>query len=153
MFLLRFLPEQYHHLAGFQHLRDLSNISRPSTGAGQFYRDVKRGRISEEEIVRSAQFKEMAERLQSFIRIEQMLYPGQTKMIVSFDPRKAHSQIKADYMLYHREGSLDAAVYCGLFLRTREEKMLPVTYVVEQSRRYVANQVMLDCEIEILSRT
>lgn len=115
VFLLRFLPEQYHHLAGFQHLRDLTNISHPATGAGRFYRDVKKGRISEDEILRSAQFGEIAERLQSFSYIEQILCAGQTKIIVSFDPQKAHSQIKADYMLYRRDGGFDAAVYCGLF--------------------------------------
>lgn len=153
VFLLRFLPEQYHHLAGFQHLRDLTNISHPATGAGRFYRDVKKGRISEDEILRSAQFGEIAERLQSFSYIEQILCAGQTKIIVSFDPQKAHSQIKADYMLYHRDGGFDAAVYCGLFLRTMGEKMLPVTYVVEHGRRYVANQIMLDCSIEIANGT
>lgn len=153
VFLLRFLPEYYHHLAGFQHLSDFSDLFRPGNGASGFYQNVKKGRIPEEKLYRSVHFHEMEARLQYFAKIEEILCSGQTKIIVSYDPNKAFSKIQADFLLYRREGYFATATYYGLFLRSVGEKLLPITYVVEPSRRYVANQLMLDCEIEILSRT
>lgn len=153
VFLLRFLPEYYHHLAGFQHLRDFSDLAQPGNGARGVYRNVKKGRISEEKLHQSVHFHEMEARLQYFAKIEEILCSGQTKIIVSYDPNKAFSKIDADFLLYQREGYFATATYYGLFLRSRGETLLPITYVVEHSQRYVANQRILDCEIEILNRT
>ena len=42
---LRFKKENYHHLAGFQHLTDFRDISNPRQGKKQFYQDIREQRI------------------------------------------------------------------------------------------------------------
>ncbi len=51
-FILKFSPEHDHHLAGYQHLNDLPHISEPQL-KDKFYREIKKGAISEREITAS----------------------------------------------------------------------------------------------------
>ena len=53
VFLLRFLPEYYHHLAGFQHLRDFSDLAQPGNGARGFYRNVKKAGFRKKSSIRA----------------------------------------------------------------------------------------------------
>ena len=52
--MLRFSREHYHHLAGFQHLTDLSTVSNPISRQ-KFYGDIKKGKIKPEQIKKSCQ--------------------------------------------------------------------------------------------------
>ena len=94
VFILKFSPEHCHHLVGFQHLDDLTHISAPHL-KDKFYRDVKKGAISEEMIIASRKYSEIAERIQNFEKLEDILCSGECKIIVSFDAKTADSKINS----------------------------------------------------------
>lgn len=147
---LRFSRENYHHLAGFQHLTDMPDIAQPRR-KDEFYNRLLNGKISTERLTHSAKYHEIEERLKFFSVIEQILSAGEGKIIVEFDRRKTDSVIEAKFHLFHRDGNplVEAATYYTLFLdRDRGENYFPVTYVVEHSNMYVKNQQMFGCTIE-----
>lgn len=155
VFILKFSPEHYHHLAGFQHLDDLTHISAPHL-KDKFYRDVKKGTISEETIIASKKYPEIAERIQSFDKLEDILCSGECKIIVSFDAETADSKINAEYYLYRRDGAAikGNVTYYHLFLGydLGRDLYYPATYIVEHSNLYMRGQHLLNCEIEILDK-
>ena len=101
---LRFKKENYHHLAGFQHLTDFRDISNPKQGKKRFFDDVKAQRIKTEKVQRSAKYSIIENRLRYFDRIGQIMVPGQQKIIVCFDDSLLRTKIEAVYFLYKKEG-------------------------------------------------
>lgn len=154
-FILKFSPEHYHHLAGFQHLDDLPHISAPQL-KDKFYREIKKGAISEQEITASIKYSEIEERIQNFEQIEDMLCSGECKIIVSFDAKTAGSKIEAEYYLYRRKGAAikGDVIYYHLFLGYNPDRDMyyPATYIVEHSNLYMREQKLLDCEIEMIDK-
>ena len=148
--MLRFSREHYHHLAGFQHLTDLSTVSNPISRQ-KFYGDIKKGKIKPEQIKKSCQYHQVFQRVNSCNILEDILSPGDGKIIVEFDRSKTDSVIQAKFHLFRRMGDpfRGEAVFYTLFIDCEGDKMyFPVTYVVEHSNRYVREQIMLDCTIE-----
>lgn len=147
---LNFLPEHFHHLCGFQHLTDLSNIYMPGNKR-LFYSKVKNGTIDDRHIIKSTKYHSIKDRLQFFQNIEYILCSGETKIIVEFDRSKSGSIINARYYLYKREGSAlqGNVTYYALFLGydNHSHKLYPATYIVEHSPLYMRNQQTLNCEI------
>lgn len=149
---LRFSRENYHHLAGFQHLTDLEHISRPRS-VQQFYRDACKGRITEAQVKKSEHFAEIQERITFFGKLEEILQVSNQKIIVEFHRHRSDSLIQAKYHLFQREGNplLEKVIYYSLFLDGRtNEKYYPVTYIVEHSSKYVRQQKLLSCTIACL---
>lgn len=150
---LRFKKENYHHLAGFQHLTDFRDISNPRQGKKRFFDDVKNQKIKMEKICRSAKYSIIQNRLQYFDRIGQIMVPGQQKIIVCFDDALLKTKIEAVYFLYKKEGVpyTDEYLVCMLFLGydKSSETYFPTTYVVEDSNRYLSGQEFLMCDISI----
>lgn len=148
--LLRFERERYHHLAGFQHLTDLPDIAKPIS-KHKFYNDLRRGRISEDKIKKSGLYAEIRERVNFFDRLEEILSPGEGRIIVEFDKSKTDTVIKAKFHLFRREGKpfTSETVYFTLFIDTEYgDTYYPVTYLVEHSNLYVREQKFYDCTIE-----
>ena len=154
-FLLKFSPEHYHHLAGFQHLDDLPNISNPYL-KDKFYRAVKKGTISEASITASIKYSTIRERIQSFHKLQEILHSGECKIIVPFDAGLADSVIHAEFYLFQRDGAAiqGDVTYYHLFLGYDKQRTAyyPATYIVEHSNLYVRGQALLDCTIEVLPK-
>ena len=150
---LRFKKENYHHLAGFQHLTDFRDISNPRQGKKQFYLDIKEQRIKWEKIRKSAKFDLIEKRLRYFDRIADIMVPGQQKIIVCFNDSLLKTKIEAIYFLYKKDGTPYTGEYqvFMLFLGYDETSRVyfPTTYVVENSNRYLSGQDFLMCDIRI----
>ena len=116
-----FQPANYHHLAGFQHLTDFQSISSPQS-KDLFYRLVKRQQVQTEYIQKSSCFHEIAERLNTFNCLEDILAKGDEKNIVEYDRSKLSSEIEAKYYLYKRVGSVMSGdvhtTFCSSAART-----------------------------------
>lgn len=81
-FTFKFLPENYHHLAGFQHLIDFQNISDYQR-KDQFYGHVKRKRIDANYVQRSSYYHIIADRLNTFAIIEQIVSAGPDESLLN----------------------------------------------------------------------
>lgn len=148
--LLRFSREQYHHLAGFQHLTDLRDIAAPRSKQ-EFYHNLKKGKISPARIKKSCQYHMIRERIECFSVLEDILAPGDSKIIVEFDNRKMATSIRAKFHLFHREGDpfQGEATFFTLFIDSKNgDQYYPVTYIVEHSNMYIRNQNLFNCTIE-----
>lgn len=119
--VLKFSRERYHHLAGFQHLTDLDDVANPRSKQ-EFYNKLKNGNISIGRIKKSCQYDAIRERIESFGMIEEILAPGEGKIIVEFDSSKTESLIRAKFHLYRREGdplrARQLSSHCSLTVRT-----------------------------------
>ena len=154
-FVLCFDVTRYHHLVGYHYLTDLSGIAAPPHGKARFYRRLKNHRITEEEILKSAHFEHISERIAFFAYIEEIVAATECKIIVEFDKQKAGSDIEAKFFLYKRDGNPlngESVTYYSLFIGydAEENAYFPATYVVEHSVKYINQQTMLNCKIELL---
>ena len=152
-FILEFDKKYYHHLAGYHYLTDVLEIADPVQGKERFYRRLKNGKIAEDKILHSELFESIAERIETFAYIEEILSEAECKIIVEFDRNKADSEIEAKFFLYKRNGNplaKEPVVYYMLFIGCdpKAGTYYPATYIVEHSKKYVADQVMLECKIE-----
>ena len=152
-FILTCGKERYHHLAGFHYLTDLVGIADPVYGKKRFYQQLKHHHIKEDTLVKSALYSLIAERIEFFGNIEEILAETECKIIVEFDRDKADSEIEAKYFLYKREGNplqKEPVTYYALFIGFESDTGVyyPATYVVEHSTKYVSDQIMLNCKIE-----
>lgn len=62
--VLQFSTDNYHHLAGFQHLTDVANVYNPFS-KHRFYRGLKNHTIDENLVLSSVHYEEIAERIKS----------------------------------------------------------------------------------------
>ncbi len=155
VFYLVFERSRYHHLVGYQHLTDIVDISAPIYSKARFYRRLKNRKITEEDITKSAHFDYIAERIQFFAYIEEIVGASDCKIIVEFDSAKAQSDIEAKFFLYKRCGNplnKEPVTYYALFIGYDDSNntYYPATYIVEHSKKYVDNQIMLNCTIEVV---
>lgn len=131
--MLRFERERYHHLQDFSTWQTCRILPIPARSK------------------KSCLYDEIRERIESFGMIEEILAPGEGKIIVEFDNSKTDSVIRAKFHLYRREGDpfKREAVFFTLFIDCENSsKYYPVTYVVERSNMYVREQTLYDCTIE-----
>ena len=154
-FVLDFNTKYYHHLVGYHYLTDVVGIAEPLYGKARFYRQLKNHKIKEDKITQSSLFNHIFERIEYFGYIEEILSESDCKIIVDFDKTKADSDIEAKFFLYKREGNplnKEPVTYYALFIGYDdiENTYYPTTYVVEHSKKYVANQTLFDCKIELI---
>lgn len=153
-FILCFSTDNYHHLVGFQHLTDVANVYNPYS-KHRFYRSLKNHGIAESQILSSVHFNEIEERIRYFDFIEKIVSAGECRAIVEFDSRKASSDIAAKFLLFERDGCPllgQPVTYYNLFIDHDNGNGLyyPVTYIVEHSVKYISNQNVFDCKIEVI---
>ena len=154
-FALVFSKRHYHHLVGYHYLTDIVSVANPPNGRTRFYRQLKNGKIIEEQIIKSHLFKNIEERVRYFSNIEDILSASDCKIIVDFDKTKADSEINAKYFLYKRDGNPlkgEAVTYYSLFIGYDDNKKsyYPATYIVEHSTKYINGQTLLNCKIEVV---
>lgn len=153
-FSLKFIPENYHHLVGYQHLTDSPKISKPFRKS-EFYRNLKNGKITDSEVTCSSQYKFISERIDHFKDIPDILSAGKGKIIVEFDNSIPNSEIVAKYYLYKRVGNPligEQTTYSMLFIgySKLEKSYYPATFIIEHSPRYIRDQDLLNCTIEVI---
>lgn len=149
---LNFGRENFHHLLGFQHLTDKPALSYQVKNTKAFYNGLRRGYIAESEIESSEKYADIADRVEYFHELLDILSAGDAKIIVEFDPAKIKTLIEAKFILYKRNGlpyEKDYRVYT-LFIgyNPTDKEYYPTTYVVEPSNFYLDGQRFLGCRIE-----
>lgn len=96
-------------------------------------------------------YLQIAERIEAFSKLEEILEAGEGKIIVEFDTKIPNSLIEAKFLLFKREGNpfKREATYFSLFLDNAEEgkPFFPVSFLVEHSGMYVRDQQTYFCKI------
>lgn len=148
-FILKFSPEHYHHLVGFQHLKDMPTIAFPVVDKRKFYKDIKSGKIDTNLILKSTKFQDISNRVEHFDKILEILNSG--KVIIEFDPSIPNSKVSARFCLFLRDKTkpFGTHTYYNLFIDCNRSNSIyyPATYFVENSNKYIQQQTFLDCTI------
>ena len=151
--IMSFSPEHYHHLVGYHYLTDVKSVSDPYLSKHRFYRSMKNGAVSVEQILNSVHYMQISERIDYFHYLEEIVNEGEGRIIVDFDKQKADSTIDAKFFLFKRDGEVltgESVTYYSLFIGydKKKEVYFPATYIIEHSIKYVSNQRMWNCKIE-----
>lgn len=110
---LCFEKSDFHHLVGLHKLRDIEQLR--SDSREKIFNSVLEGRITQEDLKKSAYYSEMMERLAVFPHIEEIL--DEKNLYFRYDPKKnAFSVIDADLVI---EGQLEQEIIY-LFLDKRQ---------------------------------
>ena len=154
-FILDFKKKRYHHLAGFQHLKDKPHLSTLVKDKTAFYNALSIKGITEQEVVSSQKFALIEERFRFFDQLLSIMAEGEGRIIIDYDQSKTKgSEIKAKFMLYKRNGTpFKEEFRCfSLFIGydPRTEEYYPATYIVEHSNKYTNDQTPLLCTIEVI---
>lgn len=154
-FVLEFKKKRYHHLAGFQHLKDKPHLSTLVKDKAAFYNALSRNEITEQEVVSSQKFSLIEDRFHFFDQLLNIMEAGEGRIIIDYDQTKAKgSEIKAKFMLYKRSGNPFKEEFCcfSLFIGYDHltKEYYPATYIVEHSNKYTNDQTPLLCTIEVI---
>lgn len=144
---LRFETNQFSHLIGLHYLTDVRQVQKtPVNGAAAIYQNLKKGRICYADLQKSALFDHIANRIEYFPHVNELL---EQKIIIDFDRRKVKkTDFKAKYILYkpHELG------YLHLCLAENAKIFYPESYIYEPSKYYISEQTLLDIvNVEIKS--
>lgn len=151
--VLSFLPEHYHHLVGFHYLTDMPTISNP-VSKHKFYKDIKKGKITANSILKSAKYCDISSRVEHFDKLLEILSCGSGKVIIEFDPSIPNSKVVARFCLFLRDKNVPFGkhIYYNLFIDCDyvNSTYFPTSYFVEESNRYIRDQNLLDCTISYI---
>lgn len=154
-FVLDFKKKRYHHLAGFQHLKDKPHLSTLVKDKTAFYNALSTKGITEQEVVSSQKFSLIEERFRFFDQLLSIMAEGEGRIIIDYDQSKTKgSEIKAKFMLYKRSGTPFKEEFCCFSLFIGYDPLTgeyyPATYIVEHSNKYTNDQTPLLCTIEVI---
>lgn len=95
--MLHFPPESFFHLAGLQHLTD---ITFPSKNKERIYKEILNKKISINDIKKSAFFEKwfIEERLENFYHLEKMLDSNAVTYLINSKRYISYTSIRADYL-------------------------------------------------------
>ena len=98
--ILHFPPESFFHLAGLQHLTD---ITFPSTNKERIYKEIKSGNLTMKDIRKSVFFDKwfIEERLQNFQFLDEMIDSNSITYLINAKRYITYTDIKADYLCEH----------------------------------------------------
>lgn len=94
---LHFPPESFFHLAGLQHLTD---ITFPSQNKERIYKEILMQKFSMQDIEKSIFFEEcyIKERLENFYYLEKMLDSNAVTYLINKNRYRQYTRINADYL-------------------------------------------------------
>lgn len=97
---LHFPPESFFHLAGLQHLED---ITFPSTNKERIYKEILKQRFTIKDIESSVFFKKwfIEERLENFKLLQSMIESNSFYYKINTSKYIQYTSIKADYLCEH----------------------------------------------------
>ena len=95
--VLYFPEDAFFHLAGLQHLKD---ITFPSTNKERIYKEILKGNITIDNINRSVFYEQffIEERLENFEIIQKMIESNMITYLINPKEYVKYSKIKADYL-------------------------------------------------------
>lgn len=95
--MLHFPPESFFHLAGLQHLKDLTF---PSKNKERIYKEIVSGNLTMEDVRKSVFYDKwfIEERLQNFHFLEQMIESNSITYLINARRYITYTDIKADYL-------------------------------------------------------
>lgn len=98
--MLHFPPESFFHLAGLQHLTD---ITFPSKNKERIYKEILSQKLTMDDIRKSVFFDKwfIEERLQSFHFLEEMIDSNSITYLINAKRYITYTKIKADYLCEH----------------------------------------------------
>lgn len=137
---------------GLHKLSDLRRLK--SENPAKVFKDILSGNISVETIESSSFYYKIADRIEHFEKIADMLDKEKSKIIIDFNRELINGTelINTKYILY-RDISLyndDLSGYANLTIGERQNKIYPETFFYEKSKRYISEQILLDIlDIEI----
>lgn len=135
----------FHHLLGFQKLKDQPSIAK-SKHPDEVVKRFMNGKISLGSLQKSSSFHLIEARMEYFPLIAEMLITDKCKIIVDFDATLVKSTIvKSKYFLYKTDDHVTYKLF-GL-APLKKSKFYPETFLVEPSKYYVSEQIQLDCTI------
>ncbi len=99
--MLHFPPESFFHLAGLQHLTD---ITFPSKNKERIFKEILNKKLTIEDISKSVFWDKwlIQERLQNFAHIEEMLDSNLITFLINVRRYITYTSIKADYLCQNR---------------------------------------------------
>ena len=154
-FKLYFKPSNFYHLMGLHKLNDVRLLKINSYN--KIYKDILSGIISVKTIENSAFYYKIADRVEHFGKITDMLDKEKSKIIIDFNRELIGGTelINTKYILYRDIALYDEekSGYANLTIGERQEKIYPETFFYEKSKRYISEQILLDVtDIKIKSR-
>ena len=95
--MLHFTEESFYHLAGLQHLTDLTF---PSKNKERIYKEILRGKITNEMLKKSVFYDKwfIEERLTNLYRLKDMVETNSTTYLINQKLYSQYTKIKADYL-------------------------------------------------------
>lgn len=150
---LQFFPTNYYHLMGLHKFRDIPELipnRRRRITQNSIYKSILNGEITEFDLQRSAYYDEekLMARFYAFLNVEEYLLSMQSA-VMPFNQSlvKGTSRITADAVLFTiemRNGIDETNGKNYIMLFTRYDKRIgayaPVSFFLETSDRYIANQ-------------
>ncbi len=149
-FTIFFKPNNFYHLVG---LHKLTDIKRTFDGKAhdKIFKDILSGKISTTAIEKSVFYNRICNRITYFEQIADMLDKEKSKIIIDFNPSliPGTDLLNTKYILYRHLHS----GYANLTIGEKDKKTYPETFFVENSKRYISGQDLLDIySIEIIER-
>ncbi len=102
--MLHFPPESFYHLAGLQHLED---ITFPSTNKERIYKEILKKNLTINDINISVFYNEcfIEERLLNFRFLKEMIESNAFYYLINSREYIRYTRIKADYLCEHKQQS------------------------------------------------
>lgn len=148
-FTVAFKKNHFYHLIGLHKLTDIAQLQKTQyNSANSIYRNISNGYIAFEDIIKSAHYNEIEDRLKFFTDIDSII---QSKVIIDFDYTKVHqTNLLANYILFKDYGEMKA--HCGFaYDRSGKDLYYPETFFVQDNDYYIKNQdiySVVDVKIE-----
>jgi len=137
-----FAPRHFHHLIGFQKLKDLDVLKKGSqNNVSYIFKNILKGRIKLDDIKKSEFFNEVEHRLIHFRQIKRII--EFEKIIIDFDQSKISSKLDADYILFKRSND---NMYLNLFLKADASNrtfQIPITFLPQKTDYYTYGQQII----------
>lgn len=149
-FKIFFKPSNFYHLIGLHKLTDIRQITNKNTSSAKVYKDILLGQISVKTIEKSEFYSRISSRVEYFEKISDMLDKCKSKIIIDFNPELIEGTDLENtiYILYRHLNS----GYANMTIGEKDNFIYPETFFVENSKRYISEQILLDVlNIEIIN--
>lgn len=100
--MLHFSAESFYHLAGLQHLKD---ITFPSKNKERIYKEIIKEKITEETICKSVFYEKcfIEERLKEILLLKEMIESNSIYYLINANRYRGYTDIRADYLCQYEK--------------------------------------------------
>lgn len=148
-FTVGFQKKHFYHLIGLHKLTDIVQLRKTQyNNANSIYRNIIKGKITFDDIVKSSHYEDIRKRLEYFPDIDNVI---NSKIIIDFDYSKVpQTTLLTQYMLFKDYGE-DIAHLGFAYDRNGKDIYYPETFIVQDNDYYIRNQEtynIVDVKIE-----